>query len=206
MDAWASGWPGIASLLVIDDPRFTAAPTLGKLAIGGRWEQAVVFRPAQFESESEVLAHLGQSAEVACEAFFGSAFFGVRRYGHDLARFVVAFADAMGSAASGSEFFEAVADLGVALETNFRFAELGAEGAWDSVGPFRIDDPWSASVNTDALWRDLVASPVGQDTHHDKALEFTYAGGATHWLALPVSDSGRISRRQVEAALRTLCG
>jgi hypothetical protein len=191
---------------VIDDPRFTAAPDLGKLAMDGNWERAVVFHRSQFTSESEVRAYLGQSDEVACEAFFGSAFFGVRVYGPDLARFVVAFADAMGSATSGSEFFQAVEELGVALGTDFRFAELGAEGAWNSVGPFRINDPWAALADTDALWRDLAASPAGRDTHHDKALEFTYAGGATHWLALPVSDAGVISRGMLEESLRTLCG
>lgn len=186
---------------VIDDPRFSAGPTFGKLAVGGRWEQAVVFQPSGFAGPDDVRSHLGGSEEVACEAFFGQAFFGVRVYGPRIADFVVSFARAMGS--GGPAFFRAMSDLGVVLEEDFRFAELGAEGAWDSVGPLHIDDPCAA--DPDVLWADVMDSRIGQDRRYDKALEFTYAGGLAHWLALPVSEAGTISQVMVQEALQAFC-
>lgn len=188
---------------VIDDPRFATAPTFGKFAVAGRWEESVTFQPSRFPSEAQVRAHLGESQEVACEAFFGSAFFGVRTYGPDVARFVTAFADAMGTAPDGAAFFTSMADIGVVLETGFAFAELGAEGAWASVGPLRIDNP--CTVDVADLWAQILASPVGRDTTHPKALEFTYTGGLTHWFALPVSDGVTMSRDKVVDALRAYC-
>lgn len=186
----------------MDDPFFTPAPTMGKVAVGGRWEQALVFRPSQL-STKQLEDQLGASEEVACEAFFGSAFFGMRVHGPDPARFVKAFADAMGGAADGPEFFTAVEGLGAALETGFGFAEVGAEGAWNTVGPFRIERP--CDVDFEVLWRDLTTSPVGRDRTHDKAVEFTFSGGITHWFALPVSTEGVLVRDKLEAALRTFC-
>lgn len=191
-------------LTIIDHPRFTAAPTVGKLAIGGRWEQAVTFRPSDLRRR-DVEEFLGEHEEIACEAFFGSAFFGVRTHRPDAAEFVIAFARAMRSAASGSAFFEAVRDLGVDLEATFQFAELGAEGAWSSVGPLRIQDPCQALCDTDALWDEVRSSPVGRDLLHDKALEFTFSGGRFHWFALPVSDQHVMSRARLEDALQAFC-
>jgi hypothetical protein len=188
---------------VIDDPRFSAAPTLGKFAVAGRWEEAVTFRPSQSPSEAQVRAHLGESQEVACEAFFGSAFFGVRTYGPDVAPFVTTFADAMGAAPDGPAFFASMAEIGVDLGTGFAFAELGAEGAWASVGPLRITDPCTVDVSD--LWAQILVSPVGRDTTHGKALEFTFTGGFTHWFALPVSDGAIMSRDKVVEALRAYC-
>jgi hypothetical protein len=188
----------------MDDPRFTLAPTFGKVAVGGRWEDALVLQAGELNAAVDLVRHLGGAEEVACEAFFGTAFFGVRNHGPDVAQFVRAFAAAMDPAADGAAFFTRVRDLGVALETQFAFAELGAEGAWNSVGPFRIQDPCGADL--DVLWQHLTASPVGRDTTHDKALEFTFAGGLSHWFALPVSDAGVLSRHLVEDALRSFCG
>lgn len=189
---------------LIGDPRFSTAPDFGKLAVGGQWEQAVVFQPADV-SLRDIEELLGPCEEVACEAFFGSAFFGVRTHGPDVTGFVVAFVHAMRSAASGPAFFETVRALGVVLETQFQFAELGAEGAWNSVGPLRIGDPCEALSDTNSLWRAVTASPVGRDRLHDKALEFTFAGGAAHWLALPVSDAHVVARTRLEDALRAFC-
>ncbi len=180
---------------------FAAAPTLGKLAMGGRWEDAVVCRPGQ-RALTDSLVHLGESGEVACEAFFGQAFFGVRKHGTGLAGFVQAFAQAM-QASDGPEFFAAVEELGVVLSAQFEFAELGAEGAWSSVGPLRITDP--CGVGPEILWARFEASAAGRDTTHDKALEFTFSGGLPHWLALPVSHAGVLSRDLVDAALGSFC-
>ncbi len=175
---------------------------MGKVAVGGRWEEALVFQPSPV-GPAGLVEHLGTSEEVACEAFFGAAFFGMRVHGPAPARFVRAFVDAMSGAADGAEFFTAVEGLGVALETGFGFAEVGAEGAWTTVGPFRIERP--CDVDVDVLWERLVASPVGRDRTHDKAVEFTFSGGITHWFALPVSTEGVLVRDKLEAALRTFC-
>jgi hypothetical protein len=192
------------ALSLIDQPQFTATPTFGKLAIGGLWEQALTFRPSDLTPQ-DVEELLGEHEEIACEAFFGSAFFGVRTHRTDAVEFVVAFAQSMRSVASGSAFFEAVRDLGVDLEAGFRFAELGAEGAWRSVGPLRIVDPCAALCDAESLWHEVMSSPVGRDRLHDKALEFTFSGGKVHWFALPVSDQHVMSRRRLEDALRAFC-
>ncbi len=190
---------------MINDSAFATAPTLCKVATGGHWERAVVFQPGQMPSEAEVLERFGSPEEVACEAFFGQAFFGVRKHGPDVAGFVVAFTDALASAGSGQDFFRSMAGMGIILETGFQFAEIGAEGAWNSVGAFRIMDPCAALKHIDSVWREIAAAPVGQDTAHNKAVEFTFAAGATHWLALPVSESGVLARAPLEEALRTFC-
>lgn len=192
---------------MIAHPSFLGAPELGKLARAGEWERAVVFRPGELLDESMVLPLVAGSDDVACEAFFKSAFFGVRRTGRpeDLARFVGSFAQVLASAGSGADFFGGVTrELGVPLAQRFRYAELGAEGAWRSVGPFRIDDPAAALTNLDEVWRELQSAPVGRDTVHDKALEFSYdnGDGTTHGVGLPVSDDGIIVRSALKVALR----
>jgi hypothetical protein len=189
---------------MVDHPRFAAAPTVGKLAIAGRWEQALVFEPSDLTAQ-DVEELLGEHEEISCEAFFGSAFFGVRTHQPDAVESVLAFASAMRSAASGSAFFAAVRDLGVGLEADFQFAELGAEGAWNSVGPLRIEDPCAALSDANSLWNEVRSSPVGRDLLHDKALEFTFSGGKAHWFALPVSEQNVISRSRLEEALRAFC-
>src|SRR5690606_18938348 len=80
------GWRWIASRLVMDDPCFASAPTMGKVAVGGRWEEALVFQPSPV-GPAGLVEHLGTSEEVACEAFFGAAFFGMRVHGPAPARF-----------------------------------------------------------------------------------------------------------------------
>lgn len=191
-------------------PWFGSAPQSGKLAVSGQWEQAVVFSPGDFGTEPEVRELLRDDHDVACEAFFGEAFFGVRRRGlvHDLALFVVTFAKALGSARSGGEFFTAISDgLGIPLARDFEFAELGAEGAWGSVGPLRIDDPGMALAHMDRTWGELRSSAVGSQREYSLALEFSFdnGDGTAHWFALPVSHDGRIARGAVEDALRYFC-
>jgi hypothetical protein len=100
-----------------------------------------------------------------------------------------------------------VADtLHVPLGRAFRYAEIGAEGAWNSVGAFRIDDPGNAFEGFDELWRDVSQSAVGRDTTHQKALEFSYdngrGDGTSHWFALPVSSGQALDRSMVKSALQ----
>jgi hypothetical protein len=187
--------------------QFRDAPGFGKVAVNGAWEQAVSFRPGEFLGSEEILAFLSGGEEVACEAFFGAAFVGVRRTGppEELARFVADFARLVAWASTGADFFRALeVDLEVPLARDFQYSEVGAEGAWNSVGPFRIDDPVAALADFEAMWQKLADSAVGQDHEHDKALEFSYANGdgSTHWIALPVSHhSKQLDRGMVAAAL-----
>ena len=136
---------------------------------------------------------------------------------HFAARLPVAFRDApeFGKVAGNGaweqavtfepgEFLSSEEVLGIPLARDFRFAEVGAEGAWNSVGPFRIDDPAAALAGFEEMWQELTNAAVGRDLEHDKALEFSYANGdgSTHWIALPVSDQHkRLDRGMVAAAL-----
>jgi hypothetical protein len=126
---------------------------------------------------------------------------------HQLRAFVGAFAAAAATADCGPALFERIAGAcGIEIGRHFRYCELGAEGAWQSVGAMRIDDPAAALADTDALWTAVCSAPVAQETSHPKALEFTFANGpgigdATHWFALPVSVGTRIDRAAFEAAL-----
>lgn len=135
----------------------------------------------------------GSVSEVACEAFFGSAFFGVRYVGPDVRGFVASFSRALAT----PDFFGAFADL--PLGQDFEFAEVGAEGAWRSIGAYRFDPLLPVEV----VWEQGGKTQVWADTSHAKALEFTYANGdgTSHWFALPVSHEGRIQRSELSAAL-----
>lgn len=164
---------------------FTGAPDHGKLAVAGRWEEAIRFEPGEPPA-----GPFGD--EVACEAFFGKAFFGVRRRGTagELAEFVTAFAEAM----RGPGFFRHLEAMGIPLRQRFLYAEIGAEGAWNSIGAFRVGDPDVALVEFEDMWEDLKESPVYQDRVYDKALEYVYdnGDGTTHWYAVPLSKDGRL--------------
>jgi hypothetical protein len=162
-------------------PSFAGEPDFGKLAVDGAWERAVVFAPGEaVEIDDD---------EVAIEAFFGKAFFGMRRRGPGLSRFVAEFSKAM---ASGG-FFDALR----LQPSPFEFAELGAEGAWYSVGPIRVD-PASALADFDGFWREVHATRVA-NAAHDKALEFSFEGG--YWFALPVSVDRRLDAGLLRHAL-----
>lgn len=180
---------------MFDHPSFRRAPDFGKIALDGVWEEAVTFAPGELLTGADVRRVIGAAEDVACEAFFGEAFFGVRFLGPDPAASVTSFAHAL---AAGGDFFSALPDIPLAAA--FEFAEIGAEGAWNSVGPYRLAQ-LSAS---DALWAELQTTSLWDDTVHEKALEFSYANGdgSTHWFALPVSRNGRIERIMLEDALR----
>lgn len=192
--------------VVWDLPLFTQAPDSGKLAVAGMWEDAVLLQPGMTASERMARQLVGRSNDVACEAFFGAAFFGVRQVGErpELVEFVQTFTAILEAANNGQEFFAGIrAELGVPVGRDFTFAELGAEGAWQSVGPVRVDDPAAALADFDSWWAMVAASSVGRDTGHDKALEFSYANGdaTEHWFGIPVSHGGVLDRSAVRTAL-----
>lgn len=184
---------------------FRAPPQFGKLAVDGEWERAVTFQPGEYTEEAQAAEFLAGGSEVACEAFFGAAFFGVRRRGAtgELSRFVALFARAVASSGDGAELLRAMATARVPLGRDFRFAEIGAEGAWNSVGPFRLDDPAAALADFDATWLALEHSNVGREAAHHKAVEFSFdnGDGTTHWFALPVSHARRLDRTRLAEAL-----
>lgn len=181
---------------------FRSAPDAGKLAVAGAWEDAVAFAPGDFTEQTQALEYLGASPEVACEAFFEKAFFGARRSGSpdQLAHFIATFARAIRDARTGEDFFATLRrDLGIRIDGTFLYAELGAEGAWASVGPVRIDPLAPAAAALAAV----AQSPLAHDADHDKALEFTYdnGDGATHWVAWPVSHDREINPALLDQAL-----
>lgn len=173
---------------------FTAAPDHGKLAVAGRWEDAIGFLPGEPPAGS-----FGD--EVACEAFFGQAFFGVRRRGtaEELTEFVRSFAEAM----QGPGFFRRLEEMGIPLRQRFLYAEIGAEGAWNSIGAYRVPDPDVALLEFEELWEDLKESAVYEDRAHEKALEYVYdnGDGTTHWYAVPLSKDRRLLYAKLVSAL-----
>jgi hypothetical protein len=79
----------------------------------------------------------------------------------------------------------------------------GRRARGTAVGPFRIQNAPATSTSR-CCGRDLTTSPVGRDRTHDKAVEFTYSGGVTHWFALPVSAEGVLVRHKLEDRLAHL--
>ena len=196
-DAPASG--------IMGSPLFNAPPSLGKMAAGGEWECAEVFQPGGFTSDDEVMRYLGSKDEIACEAFFGDAFFGARRRGtpEELLHFVLDFNRTLASSESGRDFFRRIAERpGIPVGSGFLFAEVGAVDAWKSVGPFRIEDPCAALEHFEELLGDLERSSTGREREHLKAVEFAFGGGCEHWIALPVSEGPLIVPSMLKDALR----
>ena len=178
---------------IIDHPAFQPRPTLAQFAKGGQWEAAWAFGIDDAPSLEQVRDYLDGATEVAFEAFFDFAFFGIRLRGiaQETARRAVECVAAFRSAVDGTSFF---ADLSRRLELatlghDLKFAEVGAVNAWRSVGPFRIDQLSDSdfSERFDVLWHSLSASSVGSDVLHRKAIEFAYDLPVPHWFALPVS-------------------
>lgn len=193
---------------MIEHPCFSGRPTLGKIAKNGDWECAKVFEPGECTSQEDVAVYLGESTEIACEAFFGAAFFGCRRKGvpEELRRFVGTFAAIVASAPSGNELFRLmVSRLGIPVAQRFCFAEIGAVDAWKSVGPMQLVDPRAELRAFEALIKRLSNASVGLDRNHRKALEFAYdnGDGTTHWIALPISDGPQIDTARLKEALES---
>lgn len=177
---------------MIDHPAFRPRPDLGQFAKDGQWEAAWPFPASAVPTPERIHAYLAGATEVAFEAFFGSAFFGVRLRGtpQETARLAAACAIALGHAVDGAAFFaDLTRSLGLgALGREVTFAEVGAVNAWRSVGAFKIDRLGDASERFDALWQALGASAVGRDVSHRKAIEFACERPVPHWFALPVSQ------------------
>jgi hypothetical protein len=174
-------------------PAFQPRPHLAQFARGGSWEAAWSFGRDSVPAQAECLAYLDGAGEVAFEAFFGDAFFGVRIEGDAgrVAGQAVACALAFAGARDGADFFARLEEgcgwqgLGCSAPS---FTELGAVNAWRSVGSHRLAPPEEALSRLDALWPALSGTPLARDVAHRKALEFAYERPVPHWFALPVSS------------------
>ncbi len=173
-------------------PAFQSRPTTGQFAKDGAWESAWSFTADRPPTSGELDAFLADSAEVAFEAFFGGAFFGVRWTGpasevRDRSRACVT---AWETAVDGADFFSRLGRL-----TGLRgwgrevaFTEVGAVNAWRSVGAFRAPEPARALRDFDGLWQALQRTPLAAEAAHPKAVELACEAPAPHWFALPVSS------------------
>ena len=193
----------------VADPSFQERPNLLKVTVAGRWEEALTW-PSDGPPDLDAVARLLPDApDVACEAFFGPSFFGLRRTGTPADRLaaVERFAGWAAAASTGAAFFTAVAASGVPLARDFEYAELGAEGAWNSVGAVAVPRPCDTLASFDRFWDSLRGSDLARDTAHDKALEFSFANGdgTSHWFGMPVSTEQRLVRTDVSRVLSRFC-
>lgn len=171
---------------------FQGPPTTGQFAKGGAWETAWGFDADQPPANDTVIAYLDGCTELAFEAFFGQAFFGVRLVGTPAQVRAFAF-EGLGALRDSRQglFFEQmrqrfqlpVKDAPVA------FMELGCVNAWKSIGTVRFDDPAAAAASFDDTWRQVQASPLSRDTRHVKALEYAFDAPLAHWFGVPVSEA-----------------
>jgi hypothetical protein len=192
---------------MIQHRAYSAPASLMKIAFDGEWEKAQIFERGALKNKEDARVLVAGQCEVACEAFFGDAFFGVRRRGvpDELVTFVWVFASRMANAKTGHIFFEHLTrELNIPIAQKFKFAEVGAVDAWKSVGPFEIKNPLYALHNWDQFMTSLRASAVWREQEHVKAVEFAFdnGDGTTHWFALPVSDGALILPEKLEGALR----
>lgn len=174
-----------------DLPAFQVAPNFGQFAKAGDWEHAWAF-PRQLATDRPLIrSYLQGASEVAFEAFFGEAFFGIRFSAEPAAveRFAEDCTHALQQASDGQAFFSAMSKmLGVTrLAERFAFAEVGAVNAWRTIDPFRIAGPRKAYDEFDLVWADLCRTSLARDHLHRKAIEFAFDAPLHHWFALPVS-------------------
>jgi hypothetical protein len=169
---------------------FQCAPTTAQFAKAGSWETAWTFDADRPPSDAAVIAYLDHCTELAFEAFFGNAFFGVRMAGTPAQVEAFAFEGLRAlSASRAGGFFEQMQQRfqlpvpGAPLA----FAELGCVNAWRSIGTVRFDDPQAAAEAFEDTWQAVQASPLSNDTRHVKALEFAFDAPLAHWFGVPVS-------------------
>ena len=166
---------------------FQGSPTTAQFAKAGAWETAWSFDANEPPTDEAVVAYLDHCNELAFEAFFGPAFFGMRLVG--TAAQVQAFAlDSLAALRASLEPREPIEPpasaeaRGQSLFTQMRrrfqlpipgapvsFAELGCVNAWKSIGSVRFEDPQAAATAFDDTWRHVQASPLARDTRTGSA-------------------------------------
>jgi hypothetical protein len=171
---------------------FQGPPTTAQFAKGGSWETAWSFDADHPPTDAAVVAYLDHCTELAFEAFFGQAFFGVRLVG--TAAQVQAFAleglRALGASRHGGFFAQMQQRFQLPVPgAPLAFTELGCVNAWQSIGTLRFDDPQAAAAHFDDTWRQVQASPLARDTRHAKALEYAHSAPLAHWFGVPVCEA-----------------
>ncbi len=189
---------------------FTSSPDFGQLAVDGEWETATVLKPGDFCGLAQAKEYLGNRTEMAFEAFFNGAYFGIRHAGNpaDLAQLIVQYASALHVSKDGHEFFNAIPSARIVhLSELFAFSEIGAVNAWGSVSPYRILDPTACLSKFQATWKTMGGTPVCKNITYKKAIEFVFENGdGTHWFAFPVSSSTppfALEKEKLMKALKT---
>lgn len=190
---------------------FQGPPTSAQFAKAGAWETAWSFDATQPPADEAVIAYLDGCTELAFEALFGPAFFGVRLVGTPAQVRAFAF-DSLAAlrASRGGLFFQE-------MQQRFQlpvkgapvaFTELGCVNAWKSIGSLRFDDPQAAAASFDDTWRQVQASPLARDTRHLKALEYAYESPLAHWFGVPVGELEapfKLSAAALRRALGSRC-
>jgi hypothetical protein len=192
VDLDAQGEADMTQLATLDGlPQFMSAPATCQFARDGVWEEAWSFPSDRPPSLPELDGYFANRTEVAFEAFFGRAFFGVRLSG--TAPEVKAFSiQCLKAANAQASFFDALRHaLGCpVLGQKPDFAEIGCVNAWRSIGAFRITQPQPSASEFELLWNSMCDSPIGRDTDHAKAIEFAFKQPLEHWFGIPVSIEG----------------
>ena len=178
---------------------FQGPPTTAQFAKGGAWETAWCFDADSPPADAAVIGYLDHCTELAFEAFFGAAFFGVRLVGTPAQVQAFAFAALRtlhGARKGGGGGDEGEGSFFAQMRQRFQlpvagaapaFTELGCVNAWQSIGTVRFDDPQAAAAAFDATWRQVEASPLSRDTQRVKALEYAFEAPLAHWFGVPVS-------------------
>jgi len=189
-------------------PAFQSRPDVVQFAKKGAWENAWGFPTDDLPDEGAVLGWISDSDEVAFEAFFGNAFFGLRCTGPAPGTkcFAIGCIRALRRARTGEPFFPTLRrETGFeGFSSSIAFAEIGAVNAWRSCPAFRWLPPATRKVDFQLLWPGLLRSPIAADCTHPKAIEFAFEQPAQHWFGLPVSDPGpphRLSQASLREAL-----
>lgn len=172
-------------------PAFEAPMRYAQFAKNGVWEEAWRFNKSAVPESPSILAYLNDAEEVAFEVFFGDAFFGLRFSGsaEKARQGALACVKAYRLASAEVPFFSALSALlnAPAWGQTVVCAEVGAVNFWKSVGPYRLPDLQAAKSDPTAAFQDLLATPVGLDCQHPKALELVCSGQLQHWFGLPIS-------------------
>lgn len=201
-------------MTLIDAAEFQAPPTSAQFAKAGVWEKAwrIDARqpPGPADLAADLPAYLADATDLAFEAFFGPAFFGLRLTGPRTALepFALQCLQALHAARAGG--FMAVMQRRFQLpapDARPAFAEIGCVNAWKSIGALRIPDPAAALARFEDTWHALRQQPLFHDTRHAKAIEFAGDHPLPHWFALPISRpeapfdiSAALLRRALHAA------
>jgi len=192
----------------IHTPDFQSPPTHGQFAKAGSWETAWRFPVDEIPGEASVRAYLEDATDLAFEAFFDRAFFGLRLVGSpdQLLHFAMKGLQAL-QVSREQPFFDAMRrTFGLPLPgAALAFTEIGCVNAWHSIGTLRIDDPAAAAASFEDTWRAVESSALSRDERHHKAIEFAFEQPMPHWFGVPISEPGapyRVSPALLQAALR----